>query len=688
MQAKKPNQDVPVRYVRGVGPAKSRNFEKLGIMTVSDLFYYLPRRYEDRSRVISIKDAQLGQMQTVVGKVEKTSIFNAFTGTNIVEMIAGDGHKKIHSVWYNQPYMKKVFSPGQKVMLYGKVELQKHLQITHPAFEIIDDGKEQNSLNIGRIVPFYSLTEKVTQRYLRKSVDNAIHSYLNGVNDNLPTHIRARRKLVDIKFALENIHFPISFDTLEKAYRRVVFEEFFILQMIMAVRRKKVRGKGIKYDVQDVLLGNFQNLFNFEFTKDQEKCIKGIEKDMTSEKPMYRLLQGDVGSGKTVVAMYAALLAVKNGYQTAVMVPTEILARQHFVTISKVFMPLGINVRLLVSGMNPELKRIVNDEIKNGEADIVVGTHSLIQEKISFNKLGLAVIDEQHKFGVNQRKKLQSKGNMPDVLVMTATPIPRSLVLTVYGDMDVSVLKEKPGSRGTVTTYWVGENKRESVYEFLKDEISEGHQAFIVCPRIKNAVGKDLKSVEEMYVNLCENVFPKNKIALIHGRLKSEEKEKIMDAFRDKKYDILLATTVVEVGVDIPNVTVMLLENAEYYGLAQLHQLRGRIGRGKHQSYCILVGDPKTESSFERLSTLTETDDGFVIAEKDLDIRGPGEFLGTRQSGLPELRFGNIAKDFSIMEDAREEAFKIVNEDPFLKDSRNEGIKSLILERFKGKIMI
>lgn len=679
---KKEHENMPVRYIKGVGPKKSDIFKKVGVETVEDLFYYLPRRYEDRTKIVDIKDLQPGDTQAVIGKVLKTAVFTARTGTRIFEMAIGDDTKRVFAVWYNQPFMSKMFSKGQKVMLYGKVEVQRRLQITHPAFEILDNTDIKESLELGRIVPFYPLTEKLTQRYLRKIVHQAIHSHLVGEEDPLPTQIRARRKLVDLKFAVENIHFPHSAENLERAYRRLVFEEFFMLQTAMALRRKKIRQEGVKHEIREGMPSDFGKLFPFDLTSGQKDCIKEIESDMTREKPMYRLLQGDVGSGKTVVAMYALLLSARNGYQAAMMAPTEILARQHYVTVSQTFMPLGLNVRLLVNGIDAKLRETIMREISDGSADIVIGTHALIQEKIDYENLGLTVIDEQHKFGVEQRSALRSKGRMPDTLVMTATPIPRSLALTVYGDMDISMLKEKPAERVSVTTYWVEEDRREQIYDFIRDELKKKRQAFIVYPRIKETGTSELLSVEEMYNNFSGDVFKDYRVAMIHGRMNPAEKDKIMDDFRAKKYDILVATTVIEVGVDVPNVTVMLVEHAERYGLAQLHQLRGRIGRGKHASYCILMGDAKTDASYERLTTMAETDDGFKIAEKDLDIRGPGEFLGTRQSGLPELRFGNIIRDFAIMEEARKEAFDVVREDPKLQDPHNAGIKKCLRERF------
>jgi len=683
MQEKKTLEKVPIRYIKGVGPRKSDLFGKIGIETVRDLFYYLPRRYEDRSLIVEIKDLRPGLVQGTIGKITGIEIFRAKTGKCIVEMVITSAGRKLFAVWYNQPFMKKFFEIGQIVALYGKIELQKHLQITHPTFEILDNKKLEDSLNIGRIVPIYSLTENLNQKYLRNIIKNALDTYLKSAADLLPTQIRARKKLVDFRYAVQNIHFPRSGENLERAYKRLVFEEFFVLQTAMAMKRGKIRKKGIAHKINSVILPDFEKLFSFSFTDAQKKCIKEIERDMAGSKPMHRLLQGDVGSGKTVVAMRSAFIASDSEYQTAVMAPTEVLARQHYVTFSKIFMPLGINVRLLISGIETKAKAEIKKEISLGESDIIIGTHSLFQEDVEYGRLGLVIIDEQHKFGVRQREALRSKGVMPDLLVMTATPIPRSLSLTVFGDMDVSVLNEKPSARAAVATCCLDENKREAVYKFIREEVKKGRQAFIVYPQISAKDITETRAAVEMHQHLQKDIFNDMRLALLHGKMAPDEKKDIMAGFRDKKFDILIATTVIEVGVDIPNVTVMVVEHAEKYGLAQLHQLRGRIGRGRHASYCILMSRGESEVSAERLSAIVQTDDGFEIAEKDLDIRGPGEFLGTRQSGLPELRFGDVVKDFAIMEEAREEAFNLVKNDPELKDVRNMELKNSIRERFK-----
>ncbi len=685
MQEKKKYGDTSIRYLKGVGPKRAEIFKNLGIENISDLFYYLPRRYEDRSLLANIIDLKVGDERAIKGRVLKCAAFRARTGTTIVDMTIEDDTGHLQVLWYNMPFLQKTFATGQKVFLYGKVELQKRPVMVHPAFDIISDTGSCESLEVGRIVPIYSLTQDISQRYMRKTIDFAIRDHLGQAKDPLPTYIRARKKLVDFKFAVQSIHFPHSPANLERAYRRLVFEEFFTLQVIMALRRKRHDEKGIEHQAKEGLLDEFEKLFNFTFTQEQKKCIKEIEKDMASPSPMYRLLQGDVGSGKTVVAMYALITAAENSYQSVIMAPTEILARQHYVTISKALMPLGLNIRLLINGLGKREKDIVASEIARGDADIVIGTHSVLKEKINYKNLGLVVIDEQHKFGVDQRKSLRQKNAKADTLVMTATPIPRSLALTVYGDMDISFMKGKLHGRKPVATSWASEEQRDAVYSFLKEEVRLGRQAFIVCPRVENKGRAQLASAEGMFRHLKDGVFKELRLALIHGRMKTEEKDRVMKKFRAGEYDILVSTTVVEVGVDIPNATVMLVLHADRYGLTQLHQLRGRIGRGKHKSHFILMGDPTTDVSRERIETITNIDDGFSIAERDLDIRGPGEFLGTRQSGLPELRLGNIVRDFKIMEEAREEAFALVAADPELSEDRHLDIKKGIRERFHKK---
>jgi len=685
---KKEPKITDIRYLKGVGPKRSVYLNKLGIFTVEDLLYYLPRRYEDRSNFTLIKDLTPGEYKTVRGKILTMGSHITKRRLNVFQIALGDDTGVIYCVWFNMPFLKKNFKKDEELIVYGKVERYEKLQINHPEYEIIKE--DSDLVNIGKIVPIYRATQEITQRYMRFLANEALRDYIHNTQENLPASIMARHHLVDLRFAFKNIHFPVSFENLEKAYRRLVFDEFFVLQLALALKKRglKTEASGIRHAVDENLIDSFKKLFPFEPTSSQLKAIKEIEKDMKSPKRMNRLLEGDVGSGKTFVALYALLLTVKNGFQASLMVPTEILARQHYITISEVLMPMGVSVRLLVSGMKAKDKEKIKNEIKEGEADIIIGTHALIWEDVEFKKLGLAIIDEQHKFGVAQRHVLQKKGENPDVLVMTATPIPRTLAMTVYGDLDVSVIKELPKGRCPITTLSVDEEKREEIYKFIEEEVKKGRQAYIVYPRISETKEKpsSLKAATQMYNKLQEEVFPGLKLGLIHGKINTKEKETVMKKFKSKKINILISTTVIEVGIDISNASVMVIENAERFGLSQLHQLRGRIGRGDYPSYCVLMGRPKTEAAQKRFETMTETQDGFKVAEEDLELRGPGEFLGTRQHGLPELRFGNILRDFEIMEEARKEAFDLIRTDPELKESRNAFIKKVLKERFKGKL--
>lgn len=689
MQVKNPEQNItmPIRYLKGVGPKKADLLKRLGIGTIEELLYYLPRRYEDRSNFTLIKDLKIGEYQTLKAKVLASGVHRTKRGITLFRLAVEDKTGILYCIWFNQPYLKKIFKPGQSIIVFGKVEKHDRLRIYHPEYEILKT--ETDSIHIGRIVPIYSLTRDVSQRYIRFLAYEAVSNYASLLKETLPTHIRARKKMADVSFTIRNIHFPYSFNNLEKSYKRLVFEEFFLLQVALALKKKemKQRPSGIRHKPDTALKSDFKKLFPFELTKEQIRAMDEIERDMVSGKRMNRLLEGEVGSGKTVVAIYALILTVSNGYQGAIMAPTEILARQHYVNLSEILMPLGINIRLLISGISPDKKIKILKEIEDGEVDIVCGTHALIQENVSYKNLGLVVIDEQHKFGVTQRGILKEKGLNPDVLIMTATPIPRTLALTVYGDLDISMIRQLPEGRQPITTYWVDEERRGMVYEFIREQVKKGRQAYIVYPRISKGPGSDVKAAASMYNRLQDGVFPDLKIALIHGRMKSEDKEKIMNKFRTGTFDILVSTVVIEVGIDLPNASLMVIENAERFGLAQLHQLRGRIGRGNYDSYCILLGSPKTEAAQRRLSKMTETQDGFKIAEEDLELRGPGEFFGTRQHGLPELRFGNILKDFEIMEDARKEAFSLVARDTNLSDPRNYLIKQNLKKRF-GKICV
>jgi ATP-dependent DNA helicase RecG len=689
MQVKKDLLQKQAQYLKGVGPKRAEQLSRLGIQTVADLLYYLPRRYEDRREILPIKDVKPDEVCTIKGKIKRHGVWKTKKGMLVYEMAVTDGTGHIYGVWYNQPYLKKYFKVGRDIILYGKVEKFKHLQIAHPDYEILN--KEEDALetsHMGRIVPIYPLTRDVTQRYLRALIYRTMEGSLNALKETLPTQLRARNRLADVKFAVRNIHFPGNFENLKMAYRRVVFEEFFILETALTLIKKqtKIYSKGIRHEVKEGLNECFKNMLAFKLTGEQLDAMKTIEGDMKSPHPMNRLLEGEVGSGKTVVAMYALFLTVKNGFQGAIMVPTEILAQQHYLTMNEFFMPLGMNVRLLIGSASDETKEEIREELKEGKVDVIIGTHSLIQEEVSFDKIGLVIIDEQHKFGVSQRAIFRKKGIKSDVLIMTATPIPRTLALTVYGDLDITAMKELPEGRPPISTYWVEEERKEKVYKFVREEILKGRQAYIVCPRIEAGEKSNLSAATSMYEYLQRDIFPDFKLALLHGRMKGSEKDKLMRDFRKNKVNILVSTVIIEVGIDVPNATVMVIENADRFGLAQLHQLRGRIGRGEYKSYCILLSDPKNENARRRLEAFERLQDGFELAEEDLSIRGPGEILGIRQHGLPEIKFGDIVADKDILELTRREAVEIIERDNDLTDERNRNLREVMLMRYRGKM--
>ena len=682
--------ETPVRYFKGVGPMRGEELGKLGLRTVADVLYYLPSRYEDRSNFTKIRDLKVGEYHTVRGEVVSTSARIAKSGIPMFQIAITDHTGFVHAIWFRQPYLKDYFRKGQKVILYGRVELYDKVQIVNPEYEILKEGGA-DSVHMGRIVPVYPATAQLTQKYLRNLTFLAASKYARFLSEKLPTYMLAREKLVDIKFAINNIHFPTGFDHLEKAYRRIVFEEFFVLQLALAIRKRALKAEenALGHAVNGGLADSFRKALPFELTEGQKKAIADIERDISSTKPMNRLLEGDVGSGKTVVAAHALVVTVQNGFQGVIMAPTEVLARQHFIALSELLMPLGINITLLIGGIDQKMRKAIYDDIKEGRANIVVGTHAIIQEAVEFKKLGLAVIDEQHKFGVTQRSILKDKGYSPHILVMTATPIPRTLALTVYGDLDVSVIRELPKGRKPIVTYWVEEEKREKAFGFIREELAKGRQAYVICPLIEapaQSPKRKAQNATETFERLKNEIFTGYEVGILHGRMNSKEKEKVMRLFKKGKTKVLVSTVVIEVGIDVPNATVMLVENADLFGLSQLHQLRGRVGRGEHESYCILLADPKTEEASRRLKAIEDTLDGFQIAEADLNIRGPGEFFGTKQHGLPEIRFGNILKDFSIMELARREAFALVSRDPDLEEEHHRLLKESLADRFKGRL--
>lgn len=648
--------------------------------TVEDLLHYLPLRYEDRSNLARVAALQDGDYASVEVMVRVGGIVPLKGGRlKMYEFIATDGEAQVRAFWWNQVYLAKVFNRGTRVILYGQWKKNKYkgyFEVENPDYEMMadeDDDAESNAIHTARRVPVYRKLGDFRTRQLRSIFHHVVSNLSQDVLENLPEEIVARNNLIARGAALRQIHFPADDVPIEHyqqakspAHRRLIFEEFFWLALALGLRRGEriSEPKGLQIEITDKVRQAVRSILPFVPTGAQKRCLKEIVDDMTSDKPMNRLLQGDVGSGKTIVAVQALVIAVENGYQTALMAPTEILAEQHARNIKR-WLAGKYRVELLTGSLKAKEKREVQAAIAAGDVDVVVGTHAVIQEAVSFHKLGFAVIDEQHRFGVMQRAALRRLGLNPDVLVMTATPIPRSLAMTVYGDLEVSIIDELPPGRTPIKTFlrWDTEEKREKIYEFIRGQINAGRQAYVVLPLIEESEKLDLRNATEMFETLSTEVFPEFKVGLLHGKMKPAEKEEVMRAFAANRTQILVATTVIEVGVDVPNASVMLIEHAERFGLSQLHQLRGRVGRGAAESYCILLSQfAKSKESQERLKVMEETTDGFKIAEKDLEIRGPGEVLGTRQSGLPEFRIANIVRDQKILEVAKREAEYVLNE--------------------------
>jgi len=689
--------EIPIQYVKGVGPKIAAILAKKGIKTVEDALYYLPRKYEDRRSIKKISQLTPGTRETVMGKVVLLGTVRT-RRREIFQVVLSDGTGTLVLVWFqfNESFLRAVYRKGVTVVLSGEVTLDPYsgsLQIIHPKpedVEVVDEEEEfeKDFLNFNRIVPIYPLTEGIGQRRIRRIMKSIVDTYCGYLDDLIPERIKRKRGIIALGDALYRAHFPSESDRLVDLadrnsvyasipHRTLSFYELFMMQLGLALKKRDVSSlPGIAFRPTGKITERLLARLPFNLTQAQRRVLSEIEADMLSERPMNRLLQGDVGSGKTVVALISMLKAVESGYQAAIMAPTEILAEQHFRTIRRYTEGLGIRVAILKSGLGRREKVAIYNGISSGEVDIAVGTHALIEEGVEFKNLGFVVIDEQHRFGVIQRAKLKSKGRNPDVLVMTATPIPRTLAMTVYGDLDVSVLDEMPPGRKAVKTVVFYEEKgmREKAYSIIREEVRKGRQAYIVYPLIEESLNPDFKDIRyatKMAEELKKSVFPEFRVGLLHGRMRTEEKDEVMKRFVSHELDILVSTTVIEVGVDVPNATVMLIENAERFGLSQLHQLRGRIGRGEHSSVCILFsGSKRTDIAQRRLSILERTQDGFKIAEADLRLRGPGDFLGTKQSGLPEFRFADLMRDTRILLEAREDAFEIVREDPALRNHK------------------
>ncbi|MBI4652453.1 ATP-dependent DNA helicase RecG [Candidatus Desantisbacteria bacterium] len=686
--------DTPVQYIKGVGPKRASCLKNLNIITVQDMIFFPPRDYDDRKHIIPIKNLAIGQKVVIHGKVISTGEYIPHRSNirHIFKAIIGDNTGFVEAVWFNQPYLKDVLKKNSGIVMVGKIELNKfhRPEINSPEYEILDEDEESgdvphDNVNMGRIVPIYPLTGSLTQKFFRKTIFLLLSQFTNIISDVLPADIIQKYSFLSLSKALYEIHFPSSFDQMKKSRERMIYEEFFLLELALGKRRAGIKvSPGISFSVQSPLITGFSQSLPFSLTDSQKKVLDEILADMKSPRPMLRLLQGDVGSGKTIIAVFSMLIACTNDYQSAIMAPTEILAEQHYRTLCNLLLNTPIKVALLAGKIKKKEKDLLYQQIQRGEIKIIVGTQALIQEKVIFNKLGLIIIDEQHRFGVVQRNKLAQKGLNPDTLVMTATPIPRTLAITLYGDMDVSIINELPPGRTPPLTRWSNESKRNIIYDFMRKEITLGRQVYIVYPLIDESEKMDLKAATIMAEHLSRDIFPEFKAALLHSKMKTLQKEQIMRDFKENKISILVSTTVIEVGIDVPNASIMLIEHAERFGLAQLHQLRGRIGRGSYKSYCILLtGKNLSEESILRLKIFTSTADGFKIAEEDLLIRGPGEFVGTRQHGIPEFKFANLVRDGDILSKARRDAFEIINNDIDLSSASNLPLKKIINTRLK-----
>jgi len=645
-------------------------------VTVEDLVHYLPMRYEDRSNLARIRDLKDGMWATINAEVRIAGTYAVKSGRlRIFEISAVDGTGQIRAFWWNQAYLQNSFKQGRRVLLYGQWKRSRRgfFEVENPDYEFVLDDDQADPIHTGRRVPVYRKLGEIRTKQLRSIMHHLLERLdVTEMKDVLPQELLARNKLVSKGAALRQVHFPADDAPLDAynnsqspAHHRLIFEEFFLLSLAMGLRRqgREQSPKGTVIEVNDRVRNAVREVLPFKPTNAQKRVLGEIVADMTSSKPMNRLLQGDVGSGKTIVAVQAAIVAIENGYQGAIMVPTEILAEQHAKNVKRMLAKTPYRDELLTGSLTAARKRKLHSDIEAGEVDLVIGTHALIQEAVKFHKLGFVVIDEQHRFGVLQRAGLIKRGYSPDVLVMTATPIPRSLVMSVYGDLDLSVIDEMPPGRKPIITRVRGEESRRKIYQFLDKKIREGGQVYIVYPLVEESEKLDLLNATQMAEHLQTSVFPGFRVGLIHGRMKQEEKDAVMDDFRKGVIHILVSTTVIEVGVDVPNASIMIVEHAERFGLSQLHQLRGRVGRGGEQSYCVLLaGDKRSPEARERLAIMEQTNDGFKISEKDLEIRGPGEVMGTRQSGLPTFRVGNIVRDYVLLEVAKREADYMLNE--------------------------
>ena len=704
-----PELDTPIQYLKGIGPRIADLLAAKGIHTVEDLLYYLPFRYEDRLNPRGIAELREGEMASVIAEVRTSGLFRT-KRMPIFQMTAAQGRASVTCLWFNATYLKDRFKPGQTVALYGKVERSTYgrggLQIVQPQYEILGDAEDDadaeaaSSLEVGRIVPIYETAadRKLTSKWFRRRIRGALEQIVpdgasNTVPESLPPAVLARRALLPREKALWRVHWPepeADFSLLQSArtpaHRRLIFEELFFLELGLERKRKAMRAQpGVAFEINEQVRTALKKVLPFHPTNAQKRVLKEIAENMQQPVPMRRLLQGDVGSGKTIVALEAAIIAIENGYQVALMAPTEILATQHYLSARRILEPAGYRIVLLTGSLEEERKRDTRRHITRGDVQLVIGTHALIEERVEFANLGLVVVDEQHRFGVLQRFKLMKKAPEnalereaePDTLVMTATPIPRTLALTLYGDLDISVLDELPPGRSPIVTRCVSDERAGEVWAFLRKQVAAGRQAYVVYPVIDESETLDVKPATRMYNELSKSILPDLRVGLLHGRLDADEKDAVMRCFQRGELDVLVSTTVIEVGVDVPNANLMIVEHAERFGLAQLHQLRGRIGRGPAKSFCVLMtGGKVSEEAQQRLDAMVRTTNGFEIAELDLQLRGPGEFFGTRQAGMPSFRVANLVRDRDILEEAKREA-ALVAAAPNAEISAEEQLRAL-----------
>lgn len=682
-----------VQYVKGVGPAKVALLNNLGIYTLEDLITYFPREYEDRSKQKNICDLINGEEVTIEARVvSEINVNRIRKNMTVLKTIVEDDTGRCTITWFNQIYMKQHIKRGETYKFFGKVTNEfNHIEIRNPVFDEV--GKSKNT---GKVMPVYPSTYNLSQTAIRQAIENALIMIEGKLKETLPDYLLSEYNLQDLETSLKQIHFPTSEENRMNARKRLVFEELLTMQLaLLELKGQTEVQEGICFD-KSAKMSDVINNLPFNLTKAQLKVLEEIDNDMESNKPMNRLLQGDVGSGKTVVAMVSSYKTVKSGYQVAVMAPTAILATQHLEEFKKILEPLGIKCSLLLGSTKAKERKEILEQLEDGTINVLIGTHALLTENVIFKKLGLVVTDEQHRFGVRQRTAIVAKGDNPDVLVMTATPIPRTLALILYGDLDISIIDELPPNRKKIETFAVTKRMEERVNNFIRKNIDEGRQVYVVCPLVEEKEDvdieeqkSDLKSVKEWTEKYQKDIFANYKVACIYGKMKPKEKDEVMEQFKNGDIDILVSTTVIEVGVNVPNASVMIVENAERFGLAQLHQLRGRVGRGEYQSYCILKYDSHcSHIGRERMKTMQETNDGFVIAEKDLELRGTGEFFGTKQHGLPEFKIANLFVDMPMLKSVQSVALKIEEQDRGLKEEKNERLRKLVDNKLKQSVAL